>query len=208
VSNSSPDQASAAPAPPCVAAPSHPAADTLPAAALARWFNEEVHPHEGPLRGYLRGRYPGVQDVDDVVQESFLRIWKARLARPILSSKTFLFQIARHLVVDKVRRERVARTESLEDFALQNVMDDRPDPAELLSYHEKVSLVADALAELPDRCWEIFILRKFKDVPQREIAFKLRIAEATVESQVARGMKLMERHLRARGINGFIADEK
>lgn len=180
----------------------------MPAAALARWFNEEVHPHEGPLRGYLRGRYPGVQDVDDVVQESFLRIWKARLARPFVSTKTFLFQIARHLVVDKVRRERVARTESLEDLALLNVMDDRPDPAELLSYHEKVSLVADALAELPDRCREVFIMRKFKDVPQREIAFKLRIAEATVESQVARGMKLMERHLRARGINGFLADEK
>jgi len=179
----------------------------VPAVALARWFNEEVHPHEGTLRGYLRGRYPGVQDVDDVVQESFLRIWKARLARPIVSTKTFLFQIARHLVVDKVRRDRIARTESLEDLALPDVVDDRPDPAELLSYHEKVSLVADALAELPDRCREIFILRKFKDVPQREIAFKLRIAEATVESQVARGMKLMERHLRARGINGFLADE-
>lgn len=183
-------------------------ADGRSADTLAQWFSEEVYPHEGQLRGYLRRRYPGVHDVDDVVQESFLRIWKARLARPIRSSKTFLFQIARRLVVDKVRRERAARTERVQDLTLLKVMDDRPDPNELLSYHEKVAIVADALAELPERCREVFILRKFKGVPQREIAFKLRIAEGTVESQVARGMKLMERHLRIRGINGFSADPK
>jgi DNA-directed RNA polymerase specialized sigma24 family protein len=72
-----------------------------------------VHPHEVSLRGWLRGHYPTLRDVDDVVQESFLRVWKARLARPISSSKTFLFQVARRLIVDRARRERVAKTDSL-----------------------------------------------------------------------------------------------
>lgn len=184
------------------------ASTEVPASVLARWFSEEVHPHEKSLRGWLRGRYPGVRDVDDVVQESFLRIWRARLSRPIASTKTFLFQVARHLVVDKVRRDRVAKTDALGDLAVLNVTEDRPDPAELLSYHEKVSLVADALANLPSRCREVFVLRKFKGVPQAEIAFRLQISERTVESQVTRGMKLMEKYLRDRGVEGFVADER
>ncbi|HRI83071.1 MAG TPA: RNA polymerase sigma factor, partial [Opitutaceae bacterium] len=188
------EKPSVGPASPFVADLPQPVTDSRSGDKLVQWFSEEVYPHEGQLRGYLRRRYPRVHDVDDVVQESFLRIWKARLARPILSAKTFLFQIARHLVVDKVRRERAGRTESIEDLTLLKVMDDRPDPYELLGYHEKVAIVAGALAELPERCREVFILRKFKGVPQREIAFKLRIAEGTVESQLARGMKLMERH--------------
>ena len=34
----------------------------------ARWFAAEVHAHDGQLRAYLRGSYPAVRDIDDVVQ--------------------------------------------------------------------------------------------------------------------------------------------
>src|SRR3954471_24912441 len=74
----------------------------------ARWFANEVHAHDGQLRAYLRGTYPAVRDVDDVVQESYLRTWKARLAHPIASTKSFLFQVARNLAVDVVRRKQSA----------------------------------------------------------------------------------------------------
>lgn len=207
-SPASQSDASTLPAPTCVAGTTRPDSSDASGEALVRWFNSEVHPHENTLRGWLRGRYPGVRDLDDVVQESFLRIWKARLARPIASTKTFLFQVARNLVVDKVRRERVAKTDSLGDLSVLTVTEDRPDPAELLSYHEKVSLVADALASLPTRCREVFVLRKFKGIPQIEIALRLGISERTVESQITRGMKLMGKYLRAHGVDGFKANEK
>jgi RNA polymerase sigma factor (sigma-70 family) len=67
--------------------------------------------------------------------------------------------------------------------------------------------VADALADLPARCREVFVLRKFKGMPQAEIAMLLGISERTVESQVTRGMKLMEKLLRERGLEGFEPDE-
>src|SRR5580693_2470646 len=56
-----------------------------------RWFTEEVHPHEPSLRAYLNGSFPTVRDLDDVVQESYLRIWQARAAYPIGSARAFLF---------------------------------------------------------------------------------------------------------------------
>lgn len=196
--------------------PTHPATSPKPRSVVgsvaavdqARWFEEEVHAHDVALKSYLRHTFPTLSDLDDVVQESYLRIWKARLARPIDSAKSFLFQVARHIVVDLARRRQVARTDSLGDLAVLPVMEDRPGVPELLAYAEKVDLLAEALTALPGRCREIMILRKFQHIPQREIATRLGISERTVESQVTRGMKLIAERLRSRGVEGFIRDER
>jgi len=65
-----------------------------------------VHLHDSSLKAYLRGSFPSVRDIDDVVQESYLRVWKARASQPIKSAKGFLFTVARRLALDLIRRER------------------------------------------------------------------------------------------------------
>src|SRR5882757_3892641 len=109
----------------------------------SRWFAEEVHPHDGQLKAYLRGNFPSVRDVDDVVQESYLRVWKAKTAKPIASAKAYLFTVARHL-------------------ALCGVMEDRPSVADVLTEQEKIELLTDALAALPARPRAILLLHKFE----------------------------------------------
>ena len=49
----------------------------------ARWFTEEVDPHRSALRASVQRAFPGVRDVDDVVQDSLLRIWTTRASRQI-----------------------------------------------------------------------------------------------------------------------------
>jgi RNA polymerase sigma factor (sigma-70 family) len=173
----------------------------------ARWFADEVHAHDGQLRAYLRGSYPAVRDVDDVVQESYLRTWKARLAHPIASTKSFLFRVARNLAIDSLRRKNSAATESsvgLDDLCVQ---DDGADVTATLSLQEKIDLLTAALATLPERTREIVFLRKFQGLPQKEVAARLAIAERTVETQLAKGMKRCAIYLRKRGVNGFSCDE-
>lgn len=192
-----PRHAAVSSAPPCVA-PAEP----------ERWFKEEVQPHGPLLKSYLRGTFPTVRDIDDVVQESYLRIWQRQAAKPIASAKAFLFQIARRLALDVIREKSRRKTDTLGDLAELGVIDDRPNALETLSYNEKVALFAAALARLPDRCRTIFILRKFQNLPQREVAAQLHVSERTVESQVARAMTLLENDLRAHGVDGFCRNEK
>lgn len=178
-----------------------------PSTDQARWFADEVFAHDTQLKAYLRGSFPAVRDVDDVVQESYFRIWRAKMVHPIASAKAFLFQVARRLAIDAVRATEATPVDRSRDLSDLPLIEDAPSAGDALCYQEKVALVASALRQLPSRCREIFILRKFKQVPQRDIAAQLGISERTVESQVTRGMKLMEAYLRKRGVNGFIRDE-
>src|SRR5688500_14989442 len=41
-----------------------------------RWFVDEVHTHDIALKRYLRSSFPALHDVEDIAQESYLRIWK------------------------------------------------------------------------------------------------------------------------------------
>lgn len=170
---------------------------------LSKWFTEEVHPHGAQLRSYLRGAFPSVHDVDDVVQESYLRIWRARAAQPIGSVKSFLFQIARHLAIDLVRRRQVSPIEPVGDLARLPVIEERADVIESVSAHDKVRLLVEALATLPPRCREVVMLRKLKGLSQKEAAARLQIAEKTVDEHLARGVKRLEDYFRRRGISGL-----
>lgn len=173
----------------------------------ARWFTEEVHPHESSLRAYLRGAFPSVRDVDDVVQESFLRIWGARTARPVRSARAFLFKIARHLALDTVRRARVSPVIAVRDFSSLSVLATEPDAADNTDARERLRFLADAIEALPARCRQIVILRKLECLPQREVAARLGLAEKTVEAHLARGIDRCENYLRRRGVRSWFRDE-
>lgn len=179
--------------------PSNPVPLAREEAAEARWFSDEVRPHELSLKAYLRGAFPAVRDVDDVVQESYLRIWRARLVHPIRSTKSFLFQVARHLALDLVRRGRVSPIDPVPDLAGLSVMDDRPGVAEVACSREELQLLARAIDALPARCRQIMILRQIESVSQKEIATRLGISVLTVQVHVVKGLRRIEQYFRRHG---------
>ena len=97
------------------------------------WFAKEVHPHGAQLKSYLHRAFPSVRDVDDVVQESYLRIWKARAEQPIRSAKGFLFEVARRLAIDFTRHQARSPVDVIPDFGALAVIEDRPGTAEAVS---------------------------------------------------------------------------
>jgi RNA polymerase sigma factor (sigma-70 family) len=165
-----------------------------------RWFAEEVQPHMSSLRSYVRNAFPSVSDADDVVQESFVRIWKARAAYPIRSARAFLFGVARRLAVDVIRRDKSKLHEEMNDSHALVALDEERGVSEGLSIRDEMHLLIEAIDALPVRCREIVILRKLDGLSHREIADRLNISTRTVQEQVGRGMDKVAHCLRRHGI--------
>jgi len=165
-----------------------------------RWFDAEVKPHEPALRAYLKNRFSDVHDIDDLVQESYLRVLEARKLGPIASAKAYLFATARNAALTILRRPRIYSDKAVTDFPALCVMEEGMDVAEKASVNQEVALLLDAIDSLPARCREIFILRKLKGVSQKAIAAQLGISDQTVQVQVSRGIKKCADYLRQHGV--------
>jgi RNA polymerase sigma factor (sigma-70 family) len=166
----------------------------------ARWFREEIRPHERELRAYLKGRFPSLPDVDDLVQETYRRMLRAREDGHATLTRAYLFVVARNVALDLIRHEKAVAVERLGEIERLSVVEERPDAAETLSHDQELALLDAALQALPPRCREILTLRRIEGLSHREIAGRLGIAEATVNAQLAIGLMRCRQYLCAHGV--------
>ncbi len=169
-------------------------------AEQARWFREQVHPHEADLRSYLHKKFPTLTDVDDLVQEAYARMFRSRNSGTVFEPRPFLFTVARNLAYDLFRRNRSVSLEELEEQAGCPVVEDRADAAEITSHAQEIDLLAEAIQALPGRCREVIIMRRLHGLSYREIAQRMRISENTVNAQLAIGIVRCRQYLEARGV--------
>lgn len=165
----------------------------------SHWFDEHVRPHEPMLRGWLRSRFTSETDIDDVIQEVYVRLLRAREQGEVTSPKAFLFAVARNLALDRLRHRAVSRAEPLVENEALSVLEEGDGIPETIARNQELELLTEAIQSLPDRCRRIFTLRKVYGLSQREIAAQLDVSENTVSAQLTIGVKkCMEFMLRCR----------
>lgn len=164
----------------------------------SRWFMKEVHPHEAAVRGYLRNRFPGV-DVDDVVQESYLKLLRAKAAGKIASAKAYLFAVARNTAVTLGRRQTIYSATPLNELPDLRVLDGGPDAANAADASQRLALMRDAINQLPPRCRDVMRLAVLRGMGNAEIAAELGLSENTVRVHLGRAIKKCADFLRERG---------
>jgi RNA polymerase sigma factor (sigma-70 family) len=166
----------------------------------ARWFAGEIQPHEPQLRAYLRGRFPSLKDIDDLVQETYARLFRAHHAGKQGLSRAYLFVTARNAALDLFRRKKIVSIEAIAEIENLSVVEDGLGVAETLCHQQELELLAEALDTLPKRCRQIFVMRRFHDLSHREIALALGVSENTVNAQLVIGMTRCRAYLRAKGV--------
>lgn len=159
--------------------------------ALNIWFAREILPHEAALVRYLTRIWPHTDEVNDLRQETYVRVYEAAgKARPRFP-KSFLFTTARHLMADRVRRARVVSIETIGDLEELSVPTEEATPEQRLEARQELMKLARAFSTLPPRCREVVWLRRVDDLSQREVANRLQISEKTVESHIVKGTRML-----------------
>lgn len=171
-----------------------------PESEPSRWFAEEVQPHESKLRAWLRGLFPSLPDLDDLVQESYVRLIRAREAGKVGHAKAYLFTTARNAALDFFRRRKIVSIEAVGDMSDSTVLDDRPGVADAVSKQQELDLLAEAVRDLPERCRQTLTLRLLYGLSHKEIAAELKVSEHTVKAQLAKGMRRCTSYFEERGL--------
>jgi len=147
-----------------------------------------------------------VQDVEECMSETFLRLWRSAEGFDSGRQGTTLYSytcgIARHVAIDMVRR-RPKSSVSVEAIALTGddaaaifpELREETDFAEQLADQENRQAVLLAVDQMdpPDR--EIFLLRYWMELPVKRIAEVLELTEKQVENRLYRGKKALKMQL-------------
>lgn len=155
------------------------------------WFRREILPHEAALVRFLSRRRASPMEVQDIRHDIYVRVLEAAERQRPLTPKAFLFSVARHLLIDRARRERIVSIDLRADLDGMNLLIDDLSPERRATGREQLQRLTELFERLPARCREVVWMRRVEDLPQKEIAQRLGIAEATVEKHLVRGIRLL-----------------
>ncbi len=164
---------------------------------IVTWVGSNIVPHEADLRARLRRMAVSEEEIGD--QDAYVKISNLDSVAHIQNGRGYFFATAQTMLLDRIRRERIVRIDSMTEMEALTLADEDPGPERRVSARLELERVRRLIAALPDRCREIFELRRIQGVPQREIAERLGIPEHIVEAQAVRGLKLILKALAGEG---------
>ena len=139
--------------------------------------------------------YVGSRDrAEDVVEDVFFNIWRARETWEVSGSlRAYLYTATRNQALNARKRLGLERRH-LEMVASQPPRRASPADAEMLG-EEARAAAEQAIAGLPERCREIFLLHREHNLSYAEIAAATGVTTKTVENQLGRAVKLLREKL-------------
>ncbi len=158
---------------------------------LKLWFVREVLPLEADLMQFLRHHGRNRSDLNDLRQEVYLRAFESARSGFPQATRPFVFAIARNILVDQFRRERIVPIDGVPDFEAIEVPSDEPGPDSSVIARNELRRLYAALDQLPPRCREAFVMRRVDQLSRREIAQRMGIAEKTVKRHLNEGLRLL-----------------
>jgi RNA polymerase sigma factor (sigma-70 family) len=171
------------------------------------WFKREIVVHEAALMRFLRRCWPHAQDLHDLRQETYVRVYEAAARCRPLQAKAFLFATAKHLITDRVRRQRIVTIDTVGDLETLDVLIDDISPERRIGARQELRVLARAFDQLPVKCRETVWLRRVDRLPQKQVAARLGVTEKTVEKHLMKGMRLLTEALLGAGSSEMSVDE-
>jgi RNA polymerase sigma factor (sigma-70 family) len=154
------------------------------------WFKAVILPHEGALRGRMRRVLRQREDVEDVVAEVLTRAYATAQFDRITAGRSYLFQIARNLLIDEARRAKIV---VLEEMAELELVADTISAERMLQARDQLRRLEAIVETLPPQCRRAFILRRVHDRPVKEIAEEMGLSVFTVDKHIAKAtLKVMQ----------------
>jgi len=164
------------------------------------WFLNQIFRHRAALYRYLIKFTSGAEDIEDLVQETYVRLYALADYRAVESPKALLFRIAHNLAVERARSKKTQATDSMADLEQLGVFSTEVPADEQLDSGRRFETFCAAVDRLPPLCRRVFVLRKVFKLTHAEISEVLGVSHSTIEKHVAKGLVRCRDYLREHGL--------
>lgn len=151
-------------------------------------FSELFHHYRGKLFNFIRLSLMDEWDIENIVQEVFIRIWiKRETIDPEQGIEPFMFTIAKNLIKDQLRKQLIrqkfitalSQAEQKTDIHDINIL-------EIEQLEQQLNMLID---QMPERRREIFMLSRVEGKTYKQISDELGISVNTVDTQIRRALE-------------------
>lgn len=166
-------------------------------------FEVLFYKYRNKVKGFAIKMVPAQVDPEEVVQETFVKLWlKKEAINPEKDFQSYLFSIAKHLILDHLKSAVNRRIYFVgEDLQQDLLIDENVESTLAENIEEKLQQL---IREIPERRREIFRLSRFEGLSYKQIAERLNISENTVDSQIRNALAFLRKEFRKMMILAFI----
>ena len=159
------------------------------------WIQSALKRYEQPLLRYAMRYTQNAETARDVVQDTFLKLCKADVAKVDDHLAQWLYTVCKNRAIDVARKE--ARMTPLNETQAEQCPSSGDSPAVLAEHREEHSLVLNVLKTLPDNQQEAFRLKFQDQLTYREISQIMGKSLGTINNLITKALKTIREELQS-----------
>jgi RNA polymerase sigma factor (sigma-70 family) len=146
---------------------------------------------------FFTARMNSAAAAEDLIQDLYVRLTSLDPAAEVVDPSALLYRIAVNLMLDRLRGDRRtgARDQAWQDVRGTTIAGaaaaDEPSPEDAASSRQRLSLLVEAVADLPPRTRRAFQLHKLEGHSHAETARLLGVSKKTVEKQISAALRAL-----------------
>ena len=133
-------------------------------------------------------------EAQDIAHDAYLRVYPKVQDQSAKNPQAVLYTTARRLAINRLKRRSITPIVS-GDPNLEIAQSTTPGVVQQIMARQDLQRLEDAIAQLPEGCRAVLLLRKIELLSHYEIGQRLGIAISTVEKQHARALRLLREAL-------------
>ena len=163
---------------------------------------------ESALKRFLERFFYNTHDIEDILQDAFLQTWSIEKKQKIQSPKSYLFRVARNMALKELKKKSRQINAYIEEVNPDELVCNETFTENEVDLNERLTLFEKALATLPPRCRNVFVLRKVFGFSQKEIARRMNISVSTVEKHIINGIKRCNVYMKTHDLDDLFRSAK
>ena len=159
-------------------------------------YNQLVRRYQERVYWIARRMVGNHDDADDIAQEVFIKVYTAiHVFREESNFYTWVYRIATNFCINHIRKKKIREFVRFDDLVTP-LMSEEETPQETMERQEETTLIEKAIATLPEKQKQVFIMRYYDELPYEEMAKILKKSVGGLKANYFHAVKKIEEYLK------------